>query len=141
MVVLDTDHLSLLLLAESEAAEKIAMRLASRHIRELTTTIVTYEEQTRGWLAQIACARNLPQEIEAYQRLKTSLQDFCTMEVLDFDDEAAAEYRRLRGMKIRIGTMDLKIAAIALTHGETLLSRNLVDFKKVPGLTVEDWTT
>ena len=72
MVVLDTDHLSLLLLAESEAAEKIAMRLASRHIRELTTTIVTYEEQTRGWLAQIARARNLPQEIETYRRLKTS---------------------------------------------------------------------
>jgi tRNA(fMet)-specific endonuclease VapC len=44
-------------------------------------------------------------------------------------------------MKIRIGTMDLKIAAIALAHGATLLSRNLVDFKKVPGLTVEDWTT
>jgi tRNA(fMet)-specific endonuclease VapC len=141
MVVLDTDHLSLLLLAESEAAEKIAMRLASRYIRKLTTTIVTYEEQTRGWLAQIARARNLPQEIEAYRRLKTSLQDFCTMEVLDFDDEAAAEYRRLRGMKIRIGTMDLKIAAIALAHDATLLSRNLVDFRKVPELKVEDWTT
>jgi tRNA(fMet)-specific endonuclease VapC len=62
------------------------------------------------------------------------------MEVLDFDDEAAAEYRRLRGMKIRIGTMDLKIAAIALAHGATLLSRNLVDFKKFPDLEVEDWT-
>jgi tRNA(fMet)-specific endonuclease VapC len=141
MVVLDTDHLSLLLLAESEAAEKIAMRLASRHIRELTTTIVTYEEQTRGWLAQISRAKNLPQEIEAYRRLMTSFQDFCTMEVLDFDDEAAAEYRKLRGMKVRIGTMDLKIAAITLAHGALLLSRNLRDFKRVPGLDVEDWTS
>jgi tRNA(fMet)-specific endonuclease VapC len=43
-------------------------------------------------------------------------------------------------MKIRIGTMDLRIAAIALTHGATLLSRNLVDFKRVPELEVEDWT-
>jgi tRNA(fMet)-specific endonuclease VapC len=141
MTILDTDHLSLLLLPESVAAERIAARLASRHVRELTTTIVTYEEQTRGWLAQIARAKDPPQEIEAHRRLKRSLQDFCTMDVLDFEEEAAAELRRLRRMKIRIGTMDLKIAAITLAHDATLPSRNLVDFKKVPGLKVEDWSS
>jgi tRNA(fMet)-specific endonuclease VapC len=36
--------------------------------------------------------------------------------------------------------MDLRIAAIALTRQFTVLSRNLVDFQKVPGLLVEDWT-
>ncbi len=36
--------------------------------------------------------------------------------------------------------MDLKIAAIAMSLGATLLSRNLADFKKVPELKVEDWT-
>jgi tRNA(fMet)-specific endonuclease VapC len=36
--------------------------------------------------------------------------------------------------------MDLKIAAIVLAHDATLLSRNLSDFRKVPGLKVEDWT-
>ena len=73
--------------------------------------------------------------------LKKNLDDFRTIDVLDFDEEAAAELQRLRRMKIRIGTMDLKIAAIALVHDATLLSRNLVDFKKVPGLKVEDWTS
>jgi tRNA(fMet)-specific endonuclease VapC len=37
--------------------------------------------------------------------------------------------------------MDLWIAAIALTNSMTVLTRNRVDFERVPGLTVEDWTT
>ncbi len=41
--------------------------------------------------------------------------------------------------RIRIGTTDLKIAAIALTHQGTLLSSNRRDFDQVPGLRVEDW--
>jgi len=48
---------------------------------------------------------------------------------------------RLQQQRIRIGTMDLKIAGITLAHGATLLSRNVTDFQKVPGLLVEDWTT
>jgi tRNA(fMet)-specific endonuclease VapC len=35
--------------------------------------------------------------------------------------------------------MDLKIAATAIANNATLLSRNLKDFNKVPGLKVEDW--
>ena len=53
---------------------------------------------------------------------------------------AIIEFRRLRKAGLRIGTMDLRIAAIAMAHGALLISRNLVDFQKVPGLRVEDWT-
>lgn len=35
--------------------------------------------------------------------------------------------------------MDLKIASIAISHDAMLLSRNLRDFRKVPGLNVENW--
>jgi tRNA(fMet)-specific endonuclease VapC len=59
---------------------------------------------------------------------------------VDYDQREAVEFERLRQARIHIGTMDLKIAAIALANNATLLSRNLADFGKVPGLRVEDWT-
>ena len=46
----------------------------------------------------------------------------------------------LAGTLYRLQTMDLRIARIALVTDSTLLSRNLRDFRKVPGLIVEDWT-
>jgi tRNA(fMet)-specific endonuclease VapC len=141
MTILDTDHLSLVLIPESAAGVRILARLLSMGIQQVATTIVTYEEQTRGRLAQIAGARGSIQEIRAYRELNRSLDDFRTIHVFDFEERAAAEFRRLRGMKIRVGAMDLKIAAIALVHDATVLSANLRDFKKVPGLKVEDRTT
>ena len=41
---------------------------------------------------------------------------------------------------LRVGTMDLRIASIELASGMTVLTRNLVDFGRVPHLTVDDWT-
>lgn len=60
--------------------------------------------------------------------------------MLDFDEPAAAQFGQLRRARIRLGSMDLKIAAIALSQEALLLSRNLRDFQRVPGLRVEDWT-
>ena len=141
MVVLDTDHVSLVHFPESTAALRIMTRLGSMGIRQITTTIVTYEEQTRGWLAEIARAKNLSREIEAYRQLNRNLDGFRLTHVLDFDEPAGTELQRLRRMKLLVGTLDLKIAAITLIHDATLLSRNLRDFRKVPGLKVEDWTS
>lgn len=53
---------------------------------------------------------------------------------------AAQQYNRLAKSRIRVGSMDLKIVAIVLANDATLLSRNLADFGRVPGLQVEDWT-
>ena len=59
--------------------------------------------------------------------------------MLPWDTDTADIFQELRKQRIRIGTMDLKIASIVLAYNATLLSRNLRDFQQVPGLRVEDW--
>lgn len=36
--------------------------------------------------------------------------------------------------------MDLRIASIALVEDATVLTANTIDFEKVPGLRIDDWT-
>ncbi|HZP84643.1 MAG TPA: PIN domain-containing protein [Chthonomonadaceae bacterium] len=79
-------------------------------------------------------------QVAAYQRLKRRLEVYCRIAVVQYDEKAAAEFERPRQAKIRTGTMDLKIAAIALANNATLLTRNLSDFGKVPDLRAEDWS-
>src|SRR5437870_1759662 len=70
MVILDTDHLSLLERAESAEGKRLRDKLARVPPTEIASTIVTYEEQTRGWLAYVARARTVAQQVEAYRRLE-----------------------------------------------------------------------
>jgi tRNA(fMet)-specific endonuclease VapC len=62
------------------------------------------------------------------------------MNVLSFTTSAQVRFAELRLCCPRLKTLDLRIASIALTTDLTLLSRNLRDFRQVPGLAVEDWT-
>jgi tRNA(fMet)-specific endonuclease VapC len=60
--------------------------------------------------------------------------------LLDFNDAAYNYYQSLRQQQIRIGTQDLRIAAIALANQTVVVTRNQQDFSKVPDLSLEDWT-
>jgi tRNA(fMet)-specific endonuclease VapC len=64
-------------------------------------------------------------------------------EVLPFDREAAEAYARsrlaLERMGRPIGERDLLIASIALARGLTVVTHNVSEFARVPGLTAEDW--
>jgi tRNA(fMet)-specific endonuclease VapC len=62
------------------------------------------------------------------------------MPVLPFDEAAARMFHELTAMKLRMGTQDMLIASIVLANEMTLLTRNLRDFEKVPGLALEDWS-
>jgi tRNA(fMet)-specific endonuclease VapC len=124
-----------------QEGEMVRARLRQLPPDDVATTIVSYEEQTRGWIDNAGRSSTMQAQIANYSRLKRHMLNYCQIAVVDFDERAGRELERLRKARIRISTMDLKIAAIALANDATLLTRNLSDFGKVPGLRAEDWTT
>lgn len=81
-----------------------------------------------------------PSLIAAYDRMQATLEFFQNLPVLGFDTSAYERFSRLRKEQIRIGTLDLRIAAIALTTESVLVTANVRDFSQVPDLMVEDWS-
>jgi tRNA(fMet)-specific endonuclease VapC len=139
MYLFDTDHMSLIEHGGAEY-ERILTHLRAVPPDDVATTIISYEEQTRGWLSRIAQMNTPERQIAVYSELKRQLRNYCDIAVVEFDAKAAAEFKRPRQAGVRIGPMDLKIAAIALTNNATVLTRNSRDFARVPGLKFEDWS-
>ena len=139
-VLLDTDHLTILQKEQDPEYGRLASRLRGLAPDDIGTTIVNFQEQMQGWLAYLSRARTPEQVVRAYAELDAMLRWFSRMNVLAFTTEAQEQLISLRNQRIRIGTLDLRIACIALVSDSTLLSRNLRDFRQIPGLQVEDWT-
>jgi hypothetical protein len=97
-------------------------------------------EQVTGWNAYLNRAKAIEGVVRGYQMFERILADFASARVASFDEDAARVFEQFRAQRIRVGTMDLRIAAIAVVQDMTLLSRNLSDFRRVPSLRTEDWT-
>ena len=137
--LMDTDHISLVDRGEQEG-KNIEDRLALISPEDIFASIVSYEEQMRGWLDHAARIRNVERQPAGYLKMERMLKFYCRTQLLPFNDRAVEEFQQLWVQRIRIGTQDLKIAAIALANNAVVLTRNLSDFSKVPGLRVEDWS-
>ena len=65
MIVLDTDLITILQRGSGEDHRHLSRRIRQRAAEGITTTIITYEEQMRGWLAVVAKARTMPHQVES----------------------------------------------------------------------------
>ena len=134
LFVLDTDHVTL----HQHNHPGVIAKIQACAPEELAITVVTLEEQMRGRLAQLG--RRGVNLAVAYEQFRATADYFCDLTILPFDAEAQQQYEQLRSPKIRIGTLDLRIAGVVLRHNATLVTRNRRDFERVPGLRLEDWS-
>lgn len=136
-VILDTNHYR-----ELVHGTRLGDRLQQRLIdsdADAFTTVITAQEIYHGWAAEINRKPAGRGQVHAYEQFLRALRAFESIAILPFDDDAAEEFHRLQNLRLRVGTMDLKIAGIAISHSGLLLSRNLTDFQDIPGLRVENW--
>jgi tRNA(fMet)-specific endonuclease VapC len=122
MYILDTDHLSVIDRGGVNG-QRLLQRLASIDPTQVATSIISYEEQMRGWLSYAAKAQTIENQVGAYKELKRQLTNYCTIPIVDFDEQAAQEFKRLKKLYPRLGTMDLKIASVVLVNQAVLLTR------------------
>lgn len=139
-LILDTDLISILQSQTRPAFDRLQSRLELHPQSAIQVSIISLQEQIRGWMAFLNRARFSEDVIKAYSRLEGVFRYYYDSNFLPFGPEAQTHFIDLRRQRIKIGTLDLRIASSALATSSTLLSRNLRDFRTVPGLVVEDWT-
>lgn len=140
MYLLDTDHLGILQSANAPGHGNLYRRLREHANAGMFVSVVSFQEQVAGWNSYIRRARNNETLVRGYSMFLAILADFSTMNVLPFDTAAAETFSHLRTQGVRVGTMDLRIGSIALVRNLTLLTKNSIDFQRIPGLRIEDWT-
>lgn len=131
MYLFDTDTLSNLM--KRTPSSRLLSRIRSTPVPAQFTSSITLGELIYG------------AQKKGSARLLTQIHELITanLPILPFNATAARQYGYLRaqmeGRGIRIGDADMRIAAIALAHGFTVITANLRDFQRVPNLPVQNW--
>ncbi len=74
-----------------------------------------------------------------YSELTGLIEFFSFWTILPFDNAAVSTFRQFRSQKNRAGSMDLKIASIAVSCDCVLLTANTRDFAGIAGMRIENW--
>ncbi len=136
MTLLDTDTLSLLLAGNPTVLARL--RRAEEH---LAITVVTKLEILQGRFDFLLKASDGAQLQRAQLWLDQTEVRLDHWAVVRVNAVVAVEFDRLRQLKTlrKVGRADMLIAGIALAHRATLVTRNLRDFRRIPGLILENW--
>lgn len=134
--LLDTDTLTLYQRGHAE----VVRRVAARPVGEVSVAVISVEEQLTGWYTRLRRAKKPSVLAAVYQRFTSAIRFLAGFNLFSFTEPAIIRYEALRKAHRGLGKNDLRIAAIALESGMTVVTRNLSDFRRVPGLAVEDWS-
>lgn len=138
MTAFDTDVLTEIFLGDQNYLQRLQSIIPS----ERAIPIVAAEEVLRGRLNIVRKAQSGKARISldyAYKLFQIALVDINDYAILPYNTKADQEYAKLRLLKLKIGTQDLRIAAVCLVHQAKLISRNARDYVQIPNLDLEIW--
>jgi tRNA(fMet)-specific endonuclease VapC len=138
LYILDTVSLGMFERRHPATLRRVHEMLADGN-HQVVTTIVTVEEKMDGWLLECRKAQTGQARLRALEELSGAVDLWLQREWLPFTPDAAVLFDQHIWLKKLIGARDLSIAAIALSVGGTVVTRNYADFSRVPNLKFEDW--
>ena len=139
MIILDTDIATLLSYGKTD---KLNQRIATLDKGEkLALTIITRMEMLDGRIASVKKAADKDELRVAMERFLQTERLLVSFRRLNVDNAGLTHFESLlKGKKTRkMRRTDMLIAFIALAHETLLVTRNVNDYKDVPGLRVENW--
>ncbi len=137
--LLDTDHITFLQLQDGTEWAVLVGHIQRVGQQNVAVSVISFHEQVLGVHEKLNPARRPPDLPRWYRRMGELFDLYSKTNLVVFDDPAAAVLEVLRKTpKLRIKPIDLRIAAIALSRNLVLVTRNVRDFGKVPGLRTED---
>ena len=137
LYLLDTDIVSLFGRQNPVVMARVA---AARQDHEVAVTAITVDESYAGWHARIRKARKPVEIADAFAGLAQAAAVFGAFSILPFPVPAIQRFEALKKLKLNTGPNDLRIAAVALEAGGIVVTHNVRDFRRVPGLVCEDWS-
>jgi predicted nucleic acid-binding protein len=139
VIILDSDTVSALFRAPNDHAT-LSDRIRATPPDEIGITAISVAEILEGFLALIRKQQARNQESAAYELLVQAFRYLNRFPILPYDAESERMFLAFPPRVRRIGRGDCQIAAIALRHGGTIVTRNLRHFQAVPGILCDDWT-
>jgi tRNA(fMet)-specific endonuclease VapC len=136
LYILDTDTLQLL----QDGNQVVLAHVRAVAPSDRGISVVTVEEQLSGWYTQLRQAKDADRLAWAYGRLAATIRFLARIQIVDFEERAIHRCAELKKLKLKVRKMDLRIAATVLEVGAILVTRNMHDFRQVPGLQIEDWS-
>ena len=139
LFILDTDAASLFLAGN----QKLIYRV-TQEVPNVVTTIITVQELFNGWAGRVNDPAEVNNLVRIYCKLWQTTEFLKTIEILTFSELANTYHQRLilehKSLAKKRLEKDMRIAAIALSVGGTIITCNQKDFLQVPGIKIEDWT-
>jgi tRNA(fMet)-specific endonuclease VapC len=134
--VLDTDTLTLFQYGHPIVCQHCALHPPT----QVAIAVISVEEQFLGWYTRVRRAKARDEIAKGYEGLTRFAAFISRVQIFSFTEPAILRYEQLQGLKLNVGKKDLRIASITLELGATLVTRNVQDFQRIPGLALEDWT-
>ena len=137
MYLLDTNTLKLVI-----AGDEAVLQRVNQNLENLWVSSVVAEEFIVVFMSGLNRARSPRNSLSlprAHRDLAQALEDLRIFPIFVYSNEAEAIYQAFAPATLRIGSQDCRIAAQAMAHNMTVVSRNLRDFQAI-GAPCEDWS-